>query len=50
MVTRIEPDAHANVPDASQARFIDTAVAAKTNRPIARLLKADISMTATRDP
>ena len=34
----------------SQARFIDAALAAKTNCPIARLLKANISMTATLDP
>jgi lipoyl-dependent peroxiredoxin len=50
MVTHIQLDVHANVPDASQARFIDAALAAKTNCPIARLLKANISMTATLDP
>jgi osmotically inducible protein OsmC len=46
-VTRIQLDVHANVPDASQARFIDAAIAAKTSSPIARLLKTNISMTAT---
>jgi organic hydroperoxide reductase OsmC/OhrA len=45
----IQLDVHANVPSASQARFIDAALAAKTNCPIASLLKASISMTATLD-
>lgn len=49
-VTQIQLDVHANVPGASQARFIDAAIAAKTNCPIARLLKTNISMTATLDP
>ena len=49
-VTHMQLDVHANVPDASQARFIDAAIAAKTNCPIARLLKTNISMTATIDP
>jgi osmotically inducible protein OsmC len=49
-VTHMQLDVHANVPDASQARFIDAAIAAKTNCPIARLLKTNISMTATLDP
>jgi osmotically inducible protein OsmC len=48
-VTRMQLDVRANVPDASQARFIDAAIAAKTNCPIARLLKTNISMTATLD-
>ena len=48
-VTHMQLDVHANVPDASQARFIDAAIAAKTNCPIARLLKTNISMTATLD-
>jgi lipoyl-dependent peroxiredoxin len=43
-------DVHANVPDASQARFMDAALAAKTNCPISRLLKTNISMTARLDP
>ena len=49
-VTHMQLDVHANVPDASQARFIDAAIAAKTNCPIARLLKTNISMTASLDP
>ena len=49
-VTHMQLDVHANVPDASQARFMDAALAAKTNCPIARLLKTNISMTATLDP
>ena len=49
-LTRIQLDVHANVPDASQARFMDAALAAKTNCPIARLLKTNISMTASLDP
>ena len=48
-VTHIQLDVHANVPDASQARFMDAALAAKTNCPISRLLKTNISMTATLD-
>jgi osmotically inducible protein OsmC len=43
-------DVHANVPDASQARFMEAALAAKANCPISRLLKTTISMTATLDP
>jgi osmotically inducible protein OsmC len=49
-VTHMQLDVHANVPDASQSRFIDAVIAAKTNCPIARLLKTNISMTATLDP
>jgi len=49
-LTRIQLDVHANVPDVSKARFIDAALAAKTNCPIARLLKTNISMTASLDP
>jgi osmotically inducible protein OsmC len=48
-VTHIQLDVHANVPDASQAGFIDAAIAAKTNCPISRLLKTNISMTASLD-
>ena len=48
-LTHMQLDVHASVPDASQARFIDAAIAAKTNCPIARLLKTNISMTATLD-
>jgi osmotically inducible protein OsmC len=46
-VTHVQLDVRAKVPDASQARFMDAALAAKLNCPIGRLLKANISMTAT---
>jgi osmotically inducible protein OsmC len=49
-VTHVQLDVRANVPDASQARFMDAALAAKTNCPISRLLKTNISMTARLDP
>jgi osmotically inducible protein OsmC len=49
-LTHVQLDVRANVPDASQARFMDAALAAKTNCPIARLLKTNISMTASLDP
>ena len=49
-VTHMQLDVRANVPDASQARFMDAALTAKTNCPIARLLKTNISMTASLDP
>jgi len=48
-LTRIQLEVHANVPNASQALFMDAAVAAKTNCPIARLLKTNISMIASLD-
>lgn len=48
-LTRIQLEVHASVPNASQALFMDAAVAAKTNCPIARLLKANISMVASLD-
>lgn len=48
-LTRIQLEVHANVPNASQALFMDAALAAKTNCPIARLLKANISMIASLD-
>ena len=48
-VTHIQLDVRANVPDASQAGFMDAAIAAKTNCPISRLLKTNISMTASLD-
>jgi len=48
-VTHMQLDVRANVPDVSQSRFIDAAIAAKTNCPMARLLKTNISMTATLD-
>ena len=49
-VTHMQLDVHANVPDASQAHFMDAALAAKANCPMARLLKTNISMTASLDP
>src|SRR6202051_197607 len=49
-LTHVQLDVRANVPDASQARFMDAALAAKTNCPIARLLKTNISMTASLGP
>jgi lipoyl-dependent peroxiredoxin len=49
-VTHMQLDVHASVPDASQAGFMDAALAAKTNCPVARLLKTTISMTASLDP
>jgi lipoyl-dependent peroxiredoxin len=48
-VTHMQLDVHASVPDGSQPRFMDAALAAKTNCSIARLLKTNISMTATLD-
>lgn len=48
-VTQMQLDVHASVPDASQAGFIDAALAARTNCPIARLLNTTISMNATLD-
>ncbi len=48
-VTRIQLEVRANVPGVSQALFMDAAVAAKTNCPIARLLKTNISMIASLD-
>ena len=49
-LTRIQLDVHATVPAVSQARFMDAAIAAKTNCPISRLLKTNISMTASLAP
>jgi lipoyl-dependent peroxiredoxin len=49
-LTHLQLDVHADVPDASKARFMDAALAAKTNCPIGRLLKTNISMTARLDP
>ena len=46
-LTHIQLDVHADVPDASQACFMDAALAAKTRCPVARLLKTNISMTAS---
>src|ERR1700730_673169 len=49
-LTRLQLDVHANVPDVSQAHFMDAALAAKAKCPIARLLNTNISMTASLDP
>ena len=49
-VTHMQIDVRANVPDASQARFMEAAIAAKTKCPIARLLNTTISMTASLNP
>jgi len=49
-ITRMQLDVHASVPDATQARFMDAAMAARTNCPIARALNTNISMSATLDP
>lgn len=49
-LTRMQLDVRANVPDASPARFMDAALTAKANCPIARLLNTNISMTASLNP
>ena len=46
-LTHIQLDVRANVPDASQAHFMEAALAAKTKCPVARLLNTNISMTAS---
>lgn len=46
-LTRIQLDVRAKVPNATQNDFIDAALTAKTQCPIARLLKTNICMTAT---
>ena len=48
-ITRMQLDVRASVPDATQARFMDAAMAARTNCPIARVLNTSISMSATLD-
>ena len=48
-ITRMQLDVHASVPDATQARFMDAAMAARTNCPVARVLNTNISMSATLD-
>lgn len=48
-LTRIHLDVRAGVPNATQNQFIDSAIAAKTKCPVARLLKTNISMIATLD-
>ena len=49
-LTRMQLDIRANVPDASPARFMDAALTAKANCPIARLLNTNICMTASLNP
>jgi len=46
-VAHFQLDVRAIVPDVSQADFMEAALAAKTNCPIARLLNTNISMTAS---
>ncbi len=46
-LTRMLLEVRAKVPEVSQAIFIDAALAAKTNCPVARLLKTNISMTTS---
>ena len=48
-LTRIQLDVRAKVPHATQAHFIDAALAAKTKCPMARLLRTNISMNARLD-
>jgi osmotically inducible protein OsmC len=48
-LTRIELDVRARVPKATQNDFIDAALTAKTQCPVARLLKTNVCMTATLD-
>jgi lipoyl-dependent peroxiredoxin len=46
-MTRIQLDVRAQVPGATQSEFITAALEAKAKSPIARLLDANISMTAS---
>ena len=46
-LTRIDLDVRAEVPNVSQAHFMEAALTAKTTCPIARLLNTNISMTAS---
>jgi osmotically inducible protein OsmC len=46
-VTRVHLDVSARIPGADQAAFQKAAEAAKAGCPISRLLKAEITMTAT---
>ena len=48
-LTQIHLGVRAKVPNATQNHFIDAALCAKTKCPVARLLKTNISMTATLD-
>jgi osmotically inducible protein OsmC len=49
-LTRMLLEVRAKVPKVSQSSFIDAALAAKTNCPVARLLNANISMTTSLNP
>jgi osmotically inducible protein OsmC len=49
-VSHMQLNVRACVPDASQARFMEAALAAKTKCPMARLLNTTISMAASLDP
>jgi hypothetical protein len=49
VVAQIQLGVHSNVPVASQARFINAALVAKTNSLIARLLKNNTSTNKTLD-
>lgn len=48
-LTRIQLDVRARVPNAAQSAFIDAALKAKTECPVARLLRTNICMRATLD-
>ncbi len=48
-LSRIELEVRAKIPNATQNHFIDAALAAKTNSPMARLLNTNISMIAHLD-
>jgi osmotically inducible protein OsmC len=48
-ITHMQLDVQANVPDVSQTTFMTAALNAKTNCPMSRLLKTNISMTARLD-
>ena len=49
MISHIQLDVQAKVPGSTQDQFIVAALAAKTTCPIARVLNATISMTASLD-
>ena len=46
-LTHVQLDVRANVPNISQARFMDAALGAKTGCPVAHLLNTNISMIAS---
>lgn len=48
-LTRIQLDVRAKVPNATQNSFIDAALRAKSQCPVARLLRTNICLTATLD-